>query len=285
MSSLTLQSPAKLNLYLKVINKRPDGYHNLTTLFERIDLADQIRFVANATGKIRIFCRHPQVPRGPKNLVYRVARLLQDRHGIKQGVDMHITKRIPVAAGLAGGSSNAATAIKGLNKIWGLKLTRRQMVDYAAQVGSDVAFFLYESSWALGTGRGERIRTLAIPARLWHVLVVPRIKMYSREVFTRLNLELTKKDDDVSILIHYLKKNSISMVGNLLFNDLQSSILQIRPPLALVKERLQTLGVQGVSFSGSGPAVFGLVASRTEANKFRALLKKRYAQVFVVRTL
>src|SRR6185436_451831 len=159
MKSITLQSPAKLNLYLKIVNKRPDGFHNLTTLFERIDLADEITLTSEASGRIRVSCDHPQVPTGPKNLVYKAAALLKQDFGIKQGVHITICKNIPVAAGLAGGSSNAATVLQGLNKLWNLKLTKTRLAAYAARIGSDVAFFLYDCSWALGTGRGEVIET------------------------------------------------------------------------------------------------------------------------------
>ena len=117
MKSLSLLSPAKLNLYLKVVNTREDGYHNLITLFERIDLCDEIHLESNTTGAIRIFCNHPYVPKGLKNLCSQVAQLLKDDFSIFSGVDITIKKRIPVAAGLGGGSSNAASTLLGLNKM------------------------------------------------------------------------------------------------------------------------------------------------------------------------
>ena len=215
MKPLILSSPAKLNLALQVIGKRPDGYHNLKTLFERIDLADRLSFAPDPTGKIRIQCAHPHVPIGPKNLVYRVARLLQERYRVKAGVTVRIDKRIPVAAGLAGGSSNAATALLGLNRLWGLGLSPARLVRLAKTIGCDVPFFLHDCSWALGQERGDRIRRLDIPVRLWHVLVVPRVKMYSQEVFTALNLQLTKRSDNVNILIRSLKNNNIIGLGGL----------------------------------------------------------------------
>jgi 4-diphosphocytidyl-2-C-methyl-D-erythritol kinase len=284
MRSVILRSPAKLNLFLKVINRRADGYHNLETLFERIDLCDEIRFTPNRKGDIRIFCSHPQVPKGPKNLVYRVAKLLKDEYEVPNGVDIHILKRIPVAAGLAGGSSNAATALWGLNRIWKLSLLKEQLLSIGSRIGSDVPFFLHNCSWALGTGRGDKIQPLEIPSKLWHLLIVPRIKMYSREVFARLNLELTNKNADVNILIPSLL-NNIKEAGKLLHNDLESSILTICPGLVKVKERLEAFRLTGVSFSGSGPAVFGITRSKQEADYLKDILGKRYSQVFAVRTL
>ena len=284
MKSIRLQSPAKLNLILEVITKRPDGYHNLKTLFERIDLSDTISLTANRSGSIRIFCQHPQVPKGPKNLVYQVAKILQKDFKVAQGVDIRIIKRIPVAAGLAGGSSNAATVLVGLNKLWGLSLSLKQLVVYGKKIGSDAPFFLYNCSWALGTGRGDRIKKIKISTKLWHILITPNVKMYTRKVFGSLNLKLTKQRGNVNILTHSLRRNDLSRVGRLLSNDLESSILQLRPQLLRIKEKLESFPVAGVSFSGSGPSVFGITKSKNQAQAIRAILRRRYKQIFVVRT-
>ncbi len=284
MNSLTLRSPAKLNLYLKVVNKRPDGFHNLKTIFERIDLHDDIRLVRNASGKISISCNHPHVPNGPKNLVYKTALLLKNDFGVRDGVHMTIHKRIPVAAGLAGGSSNAATVLQGLNKLWNLKLSRDQLVEYARKIGSDVAFFLYDCSWALGTGRGDVIQRLNVRAKLWHVLVVPRVKMLTPRVYRALNLKLTNSSDDVNILTRYLVKNDVQKVGSLLCNDLERPIVHLKPNLLKIKKKLQAMNVAGVAFSGSGPSLFSVVGSKNQADKIKAALKRRYSQIFVVKT-
>ncbi len=311
MTSVTLKSPAKLNLYLKVIGKRADGFHELVTLFERIDLHDILRFQNNASGKIRIVCRHPQVPKGPKNLVYQVAQRLRKDFGLAQGVTVTIQKRIPIAAGLAGGSSNAATTLLGLNRLWGLGLSQQKLIEYANQLGSDITFFLHDCRWALGQGRGEKITPLRISARCSQILVVPKIPMLSRDVFGALNLpvtlsadptgtasskplrsrpdprnlKLTKKESNVNILSHFLQANDFERVGKCLHNDLEVPILKLRPELAQVKRRLQELNPCGTSFSGSGPSVFSVVKNLREAKKKRALLKKHYGQVFAVRTL
>lgn len=283
--SISLRSYAKLNLFLKVLRKRPDHYHDLETIFERISLWDEICFDSNATGKIKIICDHPQVPKGPKNLVYKVAQMLQAEFGIKQGVTIRIQKNIPVAAGLAGGSSNAATTLLGLNQIWGLGLSRKQLVALGAKIGSDVAFFLYDTSWALGEGRGERIAPLNIRPKFWHVVVVPNIKMYSKDVFEALNLKLTRPKADVSIFTLALRKNSLLRAGELLYNDLEASILNICPRLSRVKERLSKYDFCGVLFSGSGPACYGLASSEKEAMVAARDLQRVYSRVFVVSTV
>ncbi len=292
MPSLLLQSPAKLNLYLKVLRKRPDKYHDLETIFERISLCDEIRLTSNTNGKIKILCDHPQVPKGPKNLVYRVGKMLQEEFGIKQGVTIHIKKNIPVAAGLAGGSSNAAATLLGLNKIWKLGLSQPQLVKIGAKIGSDVAFFLYDTSWALGQGRGERITPFKISQKLWHVVVVARIKLYSKDVFARLsdgqgrlNLKLTKKRVGVSIFTRALKGKDAFKAGALLHNDLETSILTIRPDLLSIKKRLCKYNFCGVAFSGSGPACYGLATTEKIARAAAKDLQRYYSRVFVVCTL
>ena len=285
MRTLTLRSPAKLNLYLKVMNKRPDGYHTIVTLFERINLCDYIQFKLNAQRKIRIFCDHPDVPTGKKNLVYRVAQLLKDDFAMDEGVDITIQKNIPVAAGLAGGSSNAATALCGLNALWKLGLTKAQLLGYARKIGADVAFFLHDCSWGLGKERGDAIRNLLMDRKLWHILVVPKVKLYARDVYGALNLKLTNPEDNVTILIRNLRKTNLSTAGKMLLNDLESSIFHLCPKILGLKNRIANLKPKGVLVSGSGPAVFGVTESKSEAEYLQSILKKRYRQVFVVKTL
>jgi 4-diphosphocytidyl-2-C-methyl-D-erythritol kinase len=284
MKSLTLKSPAKLNLYLKIVNKRPDGFHNLVTLFERIDLSDTITLTSDPSGRIKVSCDHPHVPTGPKNLVYKVAALLKKDFGVKGGVHIAILNNIPVAAGLAGGSSNAATVLLGLNKLWDLRLNQAKLAEYAAKIGSDVAFFVYDCSWGLGTGRGEIITTLKIDTKLWHVLVVPRVKMLTKRVYGALNLKLTKSGHDVNILTHYLGKSDIPKVGSLLLNDLEQPIGHISPRLLNVKKKLLALKTASVAFSGSGPSLFTVVESKKQADEIKCILERRFSQVFVVRT-
>ena len=285
MSVIRLRSPAKLNLFLQVLAKRPDGFHELKTLFERISLSDELTFRSRADGKIRIACDHPQVPKGKKNLVMKAACALREVHGVTTGADISIRKNIPVAAGLAGGSSNGATALRGLNTLWRLGLSQRQLLKHARALGSDIPFFLYDTSFALGTGRGDVITPLKWGVKFWHILVIPRVKMYSAEVFTTLNLQLTKKGDNANILIRLLRSNNINKAGRLLFNDLEAPILAIRPQLQNVKNAVKADLKEGVCFSGSGPSVFGITCSKTEALELQNKLSRRYTRVYAVSTL
>lgn len=315
MSKISLQSPAKLNLYLKVLSKRPDGYHNIRTLFERINLCDNITLSSKVNNKITIQCNHPQVPTGTKNLAYKAAQMLQSSFMPNKGVHIRIHKRIPVAAGLAGGSSNAATVLLGLNKLWRLNLTKQQLLNCARKIGSDVAFFLHNMSWGLGTERGDRVKKVDIRQKYWHILVVPRIKMYSWKVYGGMKLRLshssqkrqikgssgskltasnekdapntnvlTRSSDSVNILIHRLRFSSVSEISRLLSNDLEPTIIRLCPKLLNLKRIIKSISSREGIISGSGPSVFGLVETEKEAQHFKKKLSKRFKQVYVVRT-
>jgi 4-diphosphocytidyl-2-C-methyl-D-erythritol kinase len=284
MSSFTLQAPAKLNLYLKVLQKRPDGFHDIKTIFERISLFDELTFRRLPSGNIKIRSNSKDIPLGSKNLIYKAAILLRNQFGVKEGVEIYLKKQIPVAAGMAGGSTNCATALLGLNRLWKLQLSRPELVNVARQLGSDVAFFLYDASWALGTNRGDQIAPLSLPAKLWHVVVVPRLRLYSGEVYGALNLSLTKKKDSVNILLQNLKINNCMGIGRNLHNDLEEPIFRLCPKLQALKARLKVFPMAGVMVSGSGPSTFGIVDSQQEAKHIQAILAKRYSQVFVVKT-
>lgn len=293
MRSIILSSPAKLNLFLKVLNKRPDGFHDISTIFERIDLSDKIHLTLNSSGDIRVFCVDPHVPCGPRNLVYQAAKRLKEDFKIKDGVNIDIQKNIPVAAGLAGGSSNAATVLLGLNRLWRLDLGLAQLLSYAKEIGSDVAFFLYDYSWGLGGERGDSIQKLDVRTKLWHVLVVPCVPLYSREVYGGLRLPrgkigqrkvLTKVDDNVSIFIHHLRQANLSAIGQGLVNDLEVVVLHLFPALEGLKQRLKSLNTQGVMVSGSGPCVFGITETHQQAKDIQKILSRRFRRTFVART-
>ena len=287
MTVFTIRSYAKLNLALKIVGKRSDGFHELVTLFERIDLHDDLTFSPAPEGKFSIACDDKRVPCDERNLVWKAARVLMDGEKVTQGAHVMIRKRIPVAAGLAGGSSNAAAALVGLNRLWKLKLSRAKLVSYAKRLGSDVAFFLHDVPFALGTGRGEVIKPLTFRAKLWHFLIVPKAPLLTKDVYgcyVKARARLTKPDGDVNIILRSLKKNDPAGVGAGLFNDLQAPILMLKPHLGKLKARVAKQGVLGVSFSGSGPSVFAVVGAKTDAEKLKKSFCKLYSQVFVVST-
>ncbi|MFH0752982.1 MAG: 4-(cytidine 5'-diphospho)-2-C-methyl-D-erythritol kinase [Candidatus Omnitrophota bacterium] len=286
MKSVIIPAYAKLNLTLTILGRRPDGFHALSTLFERIDLHDDLTFALKPEGVIKISCDDPRVPCDERNLVYKAARLLIDAKNVKKGVHVTIKKRIPVAAGLAGGSSNAAAALMGLNRLWDMGLSRVKLVQYAARLGSDVAFFLYDVPFALGAGRGEIIKPLDIRMRLWHFLVVPKAPVLTKDVYgcyAQMHPGLTKPRADDTI-IRSLRKNNPAAVGRALVNDLEAPILSLKPHLGKLKRRVGAQDVLGVAFSGSGPSVYAVVASEEKALRLKKIFARTYHQVFAVRT-
>jgi len=289
---LTLDSYAKINLYLEVLNKRKDNYHNIKTIFERICLCDKIILKSRRDKKINITCNIAAVPQDNSNLAWRSAKLLQDSFNIGKGVDIKIIKRIPVGSGLGGGSSNAAAVLTGLNRIWKLNVTENKLAGLAAKLGCDAPFFIYNSPFAQGEARGDKIKPLKALAnvRLWHILVVPKIGVSTASIYKRWDNEsrtfkLTMPKYNVNILISALRKNDLSLIGDALFNSLGQVTARLYPQINAIKEKLMQLGVKSILMSGSGPAVFGIVSSRKEALSLRRQLESNSSwQVFVTRT-
>ncbi len=181
--SLRLNSPAKINLFLNVLFKRKDGYHEINTLFERISLFDELTLIPSRSG-IKIITRSKNLPRGPGNICYRAAKLLKNRFKIKKGVLIKIKKRIPIAAGLGGGSSNGASVLLGLNRLWKLGLSKEELLRAGARLGSDVPFFILETPFALGRGRGEILRKIRRPGKkIWHCLVKPPFSISTKAAY------------------------------------------------------------------------------------------------------
>jgi 4-diphosphocytidyl-2-C-methyl-D-erythritol kinase len=298
VNKLILHSYAKLNLYLKIIGKRKDGYHTLQTIFERIDLADTIILAPALKKKISLRCSVSALPVDSANLALQSAQLLQEACAVGKGVDIELIKRIPVGAGLGGGSSNAAAVLWGLHKLWKLRLSLDKLLVFGRKIGSDVAFFLYNCSFALGQGRGDRIKPLHLQQvkPLWQILVVPKIEVRTPRVYKEWDINREKNKSlgltipkyDVNILISALQNSDLTRLGQGLFNSLERITLGLYPEVALVKKRLSDLGVKSILMSGSGPAVFGVVSSKKEAVSLcRQLAKVHHPnwQVFATRTI
>jgi 4-diphosphocytidyl-2-C-methyl-D-erythritol kinase len=292
---VVLNSFAKLNLYLEVLKKRKDSYHNIRTLFERIDLSDKIILKARPDDLIKIICKNPNVPKDSSNLCYRSAKLLQEKFHINQGLDIKIIKRIPVGAGLGGGSSNAAAVLLGLNKLWKLNLSCQSLAGLAKKIGCDVPFFIYNTCFAFGLARGDRVKPLIglRHLRLWHILVVPKIKVLTPKIYRQYDrysdnkgAGLTIPKHNVKILISGLRKKDLSLISQLLFNSLEEITIRLYPGVQRIKEALAGCGLKSISMSGSGPAVFGMVLLRKEAIALSRQLRRQHRswQVFVTRT-
>jgi 4-diphosphocytidyl-2-C-methyl-D-erythritol kinase len=275
---LRLFSPAKINLFLKVVRKRPDGYHELETLFERIGLCDEIVLKPRASGIVfKTFSKN--VPSDASNLAYRAAQLLQKEAKVNKGVEISLKKNIPVAAGLGGGSSNAATVILGLNKLWKLKLSKKRLMKIAAKLGSDIPFFVMDGSWALGKGRGEKLTPMAGPGRkIWHVLVKPPFGISTKEAYAGLaavGAGLTPPGANVKMLFRSLQTGDSETLSNLLTNSLELVLNKRVKTISDIKQKLVLEGAFASLMSGSGSTVFGLFKTEKEAKRAARILKRK----------
>ncbi|HTL70451.1 MAG TPA: 4-(cytidine 5'-diphospho)-2-C-methyl-D-erythritol kinase [Candidatus Eisenbacteria bacterium] len=283
---MKLRSPAKVNLYLRIVRKRPDGFHEIETVFERIALFDDVT-IRPARSGTRVSCSDPEVPSGPGNLAWKAAELLRSRFGVKAGVRIHIRKRIPSAAGLGGGSSDAASVLVGLNRLWRLRLSRKRLAALAAGLGSDVPFFVWDAPLAVGRGRGERLRILPAPGRrLWHCLVKPPFGISTKEAYGAWRASLTPPGGDVKMLLHSIHKGSPQALAPLLFNSLEASLNKRVRSITKIKTELLRAGALGCLLSGSGSTVFGVCSSKAVAFKAARFLKARHKdwKVFAVAT-
>ncbi|MEW5758748.1 MAG: 4-(cytidine 5'-diphospho)-2-C-methyl-D-erythritol kinase [Candidatus Omnitrophota bacterium] len=278
-------SPAKLNLFLKIKNRRKDGFHNLETIFERINLCDEIRISINNSGVIKIYSDRPICPL-KSNLAYQAALLIKNKFHIEAGINIKIKKIIPIGAGLGGASSNAATVILALNKIFRLKLSLGELLNLARIIGSDVSFFVLNSRFALGLGRGDRLTPILKHKNIkfWHVLVAPYFKNLTSKMYHKFDdyLRLTKEAQSVKIKCLKIRQINKNFLKNNLFNSFESIV---DPRIMRIKDKFSQLNVKYRLMSGSGSAVFGIVNSRKEAdNIYKQLKKGKVGQVYIVKT-
>lgn len=255
---LVLAAAAKINLSLDVLGRREDGYHLVEMVMQTIALCDQIILEPTGTGTIRIHCSHPHVPLGRENLVWKAANLLRQEYGSpKLGADISIIKRIPVAAGLAGGSTDAAAALKGLNQLWNLNLPASELARLGAELGADIPFCLMGGT-ALARGIGEELTPLPPPPKLWVVLLKPNLGVSTAEVYGNYDGSQVQRRPDTQALIAALHTvDSRAMVGSMA-NVLESVTFARFPLLKRLKQRAMEFGALVAQMTGSGPTIFAL---------------------------
>ncbi|MBI5369366.1 MAG: 4-(cytidine 5'-diphospho)-2-C-methyl-D-erythritol kinase [Planctomycetes bacterium] len=261
--SVRALAPAKLNLYLELLGKRPDGYHEIETVMLAVSLCDELVFSPAESG-ISLTCDRPDLPCDESNLVLRAARLLAAEAGVRAGAVIRLAKRAPMGAGMGGGSSDAAAALAGLDRLWGLGLPRERLAGLGARLGSDVPFF-FSGPLAVCRGRGERVEPLPPPPPLHFVVVWPEVHCPTAEVYRRVRIGLTPRRDGVSLVRSALAAGSIPDLGAALFNRLEEPAHGLFPRLAAVRDALVGIGFAGVLTTGSGSAIFGLCRSAEEA--------------------
>ena len=254
---IKFKTPAKINLGLHIHGKREDGFHELETIFQMVSLYDDVELELLPPG-IKLECDTPGVPTDDTNLACKAALLLRQTYQVEgKGVNIRLKKNIPFGAGLGGGSGNAAGVLMGLNRLWNLKIEREKLSKLAAELGSDVPFFL-TSPCALGMGRGEQLGSLKPCAKFQVLLVFPGFPVATSWVYQNLKLKLTKRENNISILRKNLSLSDITSLGSRLYNDLEPVVIQRFPEVQVVKDELGAWGALGVLLSGSGSTVFGI---------------------------
>ena len=283
-SRLTLKAPAKINLALEVAGKRPDGYHEVAMIMQSVSLHDTL-ILSLQESDITLMCDRPELPCDHSNLAYRAAELLRREVGVARGVKIELNKRIPLAAGLAGGSTDAAAVLKGLNRLWGLALSPVELEQLAARLGSDVPFCLWGGT-SLATGRGEILTPLPDFAGHGVVLANPPLHVSTAWVYGNYRGTTGNRRRDIASLRHSIEQQDFAAVADTLFNDLETVTVPAYPQVAEIKEQLLQAGAAGVLMSGSGPTVFALTPDFASAAELagRAALGEDVA-VFIAETV
>jgi 4-diphosphocytidyl-2-C-methyl-D-erythritol kinase len=280
---ISLQAHAKVNLTLEVLSKRPDGYHEIATVLQTISLADTLTFEHAETLEFQCAVREL---RTPDNLVLKAARLLKEESGYGKGARINLIKRIPFAAGLGSGSTDAAATLLGLNRLWGLNLSSERLMELAARLGSDVPFFLY-GGIALAQGRGEKLTPLPPAPELWMVLLRPAIEPVpnkTAQLYSRLNPSHFTAGQHTERLVAHLRHGG-NIEPSFLYNVFEQVAFDFFPVLSDYRTRLLEAGARAVHLAGSGPTLFSLVPAKPRGESILNSLQARGPEAYLVHTM
>jgi 4-diphosphocytidyl-2-C-methyl-D-erythritol kinase len=277
---LVLSAAAKVNLALEVLNKRPDGYHEIATVMQTVDLVD--RLTLEDADTLELHARGASVPTDATNLALRAAVALREAASLSRGVRITLDKRIPVAAGLGGGSADAAAVLLGLNRLWGLRWPRARLETIAIRLGMDVPFFL-GGGGALATGRGEQLEPIEAGGSAL-VLVNPRFGSSTAEVYGRVTPMMYSDGKRALALVEALRSRRAARIATSLYNGLEAAVAPIHPEIDRMEAALLAAGALGAAMSGSGPTVFGVARSFEHARQIRARLARASWACWAVRT-
>jgi len=265
--TLYLESPAKVNLRLEVLKKRKDGYHELKTILQKISLYDKLRFSLKKEKGIFINSTNPGLPIGKGNLIYQAVQSILKKTDYRRGVDIEIKKKIPLGAGLGGGSSNAAATLMALNQLLRLGLSRKELKGMGLGIGADVPFFLFNGA-AIGSGIGERLKKVELP-NLWYILIYPNFEVSTKWAYQ--NYILTKRRFHINL--NKLLKNPEG-ISRILRNDLEGVVSKRYPEIGIMKDMLYSVGALGALMTGSGPTVFGIFSEERDASEAYKRVKR-----------
>ncbi len=276
-------APAKINLTLDTLYKREDGYHEVEMIMTTIDLNDRLTFECRDDGEIIIDVEHNFVPSDHRNLAYKAAKLMQDRYNIEKGVKISLEKSIPISAGLAGGSSDAAATFRGLNELWGINESLETLSELASEIGSDISFCIYGKT-ALCQGRGEKIMHLPKPPSAWVVIAKPDIGVSTPEIYGALDLE-NKEEVQTQACLKAIENNDYATMCQSLGNSLEKVTMQLYPEVEKLKNTMSNTGVDAALMSGSGPTIYGFVQKERQAKQVYNALMGCCNDVYIARLL
>ena len=280
---VTVEANAKMNLALDILGKRPDGFHEVAMVMQTIGLHDTL-VMEKTERDIELSINVPWLKADEKNLAWRAAELIRQEYGLEGGVRIELTKRIPVAAGLAGGSADAAAVLKGMNDLYGLQLDEEKLCELGARLGSDIPFCIMGGTM-LATGRGEVLTRLSDMPETWVVLAKPRISVSTAWAYQNYDEQGAERHPDNEAIKQAIARGNRKAVAGLLCNVLESVTIKKYDVIAEYKQMMLDKGAMASMMSGSGPTVFGLAKSREQAESIADVLRQETnADVFVTRT-
>lgn len=282
MESITVKSRAKINLSLDILGVLPNGYHEVEMIMQQIDLYDLVTVTRIDTG-IEVSSNLYYLPTDSSNIAWKAAKLLMDRYNIQSGVKIHLEKKVPVAAGLAGGSANAAAVMRAMNELFDLGLGREEMMTLGLTLGADVPFCFLEGA-AVARGIGEELEPIKGLQNIWVLLSKPNIGVSTREIYKAYDQHEVLRHPNTPLLIEATEKSDIACLTGEMYNVLEEVTRALYPMVTEVKRRIHQSGAQAVMMSGSGPTVFGLFTHYDRAQKAEKQLKKWYQQTYLVKT-
>lgn len=274
---------AKINLTLDVLHKRSDGYHEVEMVMQTVDFCDYISLQSSATGKVSVRSNALYIPHDERNLAFRAAQVLRTQLGVHDGVVIDIDKRIPVAAGLAGGSADAAAVLRGLNQLWNLQLSREELCTIGAEVGSDVPFCVVGGT-AVVRGRGEYVESLAAHPSFWVVLAKPPVAVSTAEIYAALDMTRIHTHPHAQTMVQALTQGNLRAVANAAGNVLEEVTIRQYPEIAKLKDQIERLGARMALMSGSGPTVFALFEREQRARRVFNTLRRTLKEVYLCQT-
>ena len=284
MNSIQLKSRAKINLSIDVLGKREDGYHLVEMIMQTIDLFDKIKIFSLKEDTIIIESNSLDIPLDSTNIVYKAADLIKKQYNIKEGVKIIIEKNIPIAAGMAGGSSNAAAVLVGLNQLWQLKLSENKLKELGLKLGADVPFCIGGQT-ALAENIGEKLTKIdGLSENIFILVCKPELFVSTKEIYEEIDSKIIEKRPNNKLLIQLLKENKIQQIADNMYNVLEEVTREIYPVIEEIEKIMMENDALGSMMSGSGPTVFGLYINREDAENCKNKLLKKFSQVYIVKS-